>query len=435
MRKIVIIIIVTITFFSGNVSAQGSVGSPYSRYSIGEVNYSPLIRNNAMGGIGYTIISNNNVNFVNPAGIANIDTLTFIFDFGMNGGVRQYCSSEPKISLLKNDYQISYVNFGFSAAKFWKIALGIAPYSNVGYNVSKQDSLFNVARIKRNYSGSGGVTRVYWTNAFKPFKKIDLKFGITASYLFGEINHESSMIFPNSPNDVGSFYDFYTKDIFRISAFNFEVGLQYDLVLKNKDKILFGITSNFNNDLKCFRSKLEYTINTISSIIDTINEIKENEKIKDKISIPLNIGFGIAYLLNDKFYFGVDFKYQDWSNVKIFDEKASLKNAYFISAGLEYIPVGYNGIGYKYWEFMKFRLGGYFNQTYYNLTGEKYPIDDFGITFGLGLPIKRSKTSFDISFKFGQKGTMKNNLIRERYFVAGVSFNLSDVWFVKSKFD
>ena len=84
-----IAIIVNISF------GQGQLPSVYSKYNIGDVNYSPLIRNNAMGGVSYTLISNNNVNFVNPAGVGNIDTLTFIFDFGVNGGVRQYSTSDP----------------------------------------------------------------------------------------------------------------------------------------------------------------------------------------------------------------------------------------------------------------------------------------------------------------------------------------------------
>ena len=428
------LIIIVLSLVSVSVFAQGNVGSPYSRYSIGEINYSPLIRNNAMGGLGYTIVSNNNVNFVNPAGIANIDTLTFIFDFGMNGGVRKYQSDD--LSVLKQDYQISYVNFGFSCTKWWKTALGIVPYSNVGYKIAEQDTIIFGTKKTYNYQGVGGVTRVYWANAFRPFKKIDLKIGITAAYLFGEIIHQNSVIFKNTA-DVDAISDFYAQNTYRVSSFNFETGLQYDIKLKNGDKLLLGVATNFKNNLRSFKSGLEYTINTASGLVDTVNVYsdKKGEELKGTISIPLNIGGGIGYIFNDKVYVGVDYKFQDWSKTKFFDKTDSLHNAHFIFAGLEYIPAGYNGVAYKYYEVMRFRFGGYFNQTFYNLTGKEYPINDFGIVFGLGLPMKRSKTGFDISFKFGQRGTLENHLIRERYFVAGISFNLSDIWFVKSKFD
>ena len=425
---------ITIIFviFSTILHAQGKVGSPYSRYSIGEVNYAPLIRNNAMGGLGYTLISNNTVNFVNPAGIANIDTLTFIFDFGLNGGVRQY--STAKSSILKNDYQISYVNFGFAATKWWKIALGYAPYSNIGYNVTVNDTVFDIP-LKYNYNGSGGVTRVYWTNAFKPIKKIDLKVGITSSFLFGEIIRTNSLRF-NSTYTVDNFMDYYSQNTYRISALNFEAGVQYDIMLKNRNKLFFGVVTNFNNQLRAFKSGFDYNKGPSLGIIDTLTKSENYTKEqKSKISIPQNIGIGIGYLIKDKLYVGIDYKYQDWSKVTFFDKKDSLKNAMYVSAGLEYFPAGYHGNVYKYWQFMKYRFGGYFNQSYCNLTGKEYPINDFGITFGLGFPIKRSKTSFDISFKFGERGTKQNNLIRERYFIAGLAFNLSDIWFIKSKFD
>jgi hypothetical protein len=411
--------------------SQGQVGSPYTRYSIGDINCQPLIRNNAMGGLSYTLISNNNINFVNPAGIANIDTLTFIFDFGLNGGVRTYSILNPESSISKNDYQISYVNFGFAATKWWKLAIGVAPYSNVSYNISKKDSSLNNIVRTYNYNGSGGVSRVYWTNAFKPFKKINLKVGITTSFLFGEILHNNSAIFKPT-NDVDNFSNFWVQDVFRVSSLNFEAGLQYDIKINEKNTLLIGLVSNFNNNLRSFKSGIDYNKNSVSNVVDTIAVY--NDK-KGTISVPYNIGAGIGYVFNDRLYVGIDAKYQDWSKVNFFGQNDTLKNAYFLNTGLEYVPGGYNGNVYKYWQYMKFRLGGYFSQSYFKLNSEQYPINDFGITFGLGFPMKRSKTSFDISFKLGQRGSLQNNLIRERYIIAGVSFNLSDVWFVKSKFD
>lgn len=416
-----------------NISlGQGQLPSVYSKYNIGDVNYSPLIRNNAMGGVSYTLISNNNINFVNPAGIANIDTLTFIFDFGVNGGLRQYSTSDPARNIIKSDHQISYANFGFSAAKWWKIALGIVPYSNVNFNI-KESTPFDTISINNNYIGRGGVTRVYWANAFVPFKKIPLKIGINSSFLFGKITHESSFVFSPNYNDANNLTNYYSEESYRISSFNFEAGIQYDLKINENHKLLFGAVSNFKNNLRAYKSAVEYSKNPATSIQDTINNIDEK---KGKVTLPLNAGLGLGYLFKDKLYVGVDAKYQNWSKAAFFGQSDSLDDCFSFAAGLEYVPGGYDNISsYKYWQAMRFRFGLYYNQSYYNIINTQYPIDDFGITFGICFPLKRSRTNFDLSFKFGQRGTTENSLIRERYFITGISFNLSDIWFVKSKFD
>jgi hypothetical protein len=49
--------------------------------------------------------------------------------------------------------------------------------------------------------------------------------------------------------------------------------------------------------------------------------------------------------------------------------------------------------------------------------------------------MKRSKTSFNLSLQLGQRGSLENNLIKENYAIFGLSFNLAEMWFVKSKFD
>ena len=63
------------------------------------------------------------------------------------------------------------------------------------------------------------------------------------------------------------------------------------------------------------------------------------------------------------------------------------------------------------------------------------PIDDFGISFGLGLPLKRLST-INMGFEFGKRGTLQNNLIQENYFNLRVGLSLTDMnWFIQRKID
>lgn len=56
-------------------------------------------------------------------------------------------------------------------------------------------------------------------------------------------------------------------------------------------------------------------------------------------------------------------------------------------------------------------------------------INDYGMTFGLGLPVGLSK--INIGFELGKKGTTTQNLIQENYFNLNIGLSLSDLWFRK----
>ena len=81
---------------------------------------------------------------------------------------------------------------------------------------------------------------------------------------------------------------------------------------------------------------------------------------------------------------------------------------------------------------MTYRAGFHFDQTYYNIYGES--INKYGLTFGLGLPVTRSLTSFNVAFEVGTMGTIRNNLVKENYFNISVSMSINDRWFIKKRY-
>lgn len=430
MYKLLVFTIITFAF-NLSVLAQGSVGSPYTRYGIGDMNSGPLIRNSSMGGLSYTLPYKNNINYINPAGIANIDSLTFILDVGISGGTRNYSIATPPVSHSRYDVQLSYFNLGFSLFKWWKMAFGAAPYSNVGYNIVYTDNSLNVEREHRN-EGSGGISRIFWSNAFIPVK--NLRVGINATYNIGTIYNYNKIDFGND-EQVG-FFDFIEETNTRISDFSFDLGLQYDFFLNKKNKFTIGLLYSHNSDLRSFQSGVAYNENSKSSANYIIRDtLSVSDEAKGIVSLPLAIGIGLGYCFNDKLFMGVDYTLQSWKNAQFFGDIDSMNNGNYISFGTEYTPAGYSGNAYNFWQAVSYRFGAYYNQTYFKLEDVQTPINDFGITFGLGLPLKRSRTSFDVSLKLGQRGTHDKDLVRERYFIVGVGFNLNDVWFIKRKFD
>jgi len=57
------------------------------------------------------------------------------------------------------------------------------------------------------------------------------------------------------------------------------------------------------------------------------------------------------------------------------------------------------------------------------------------ISFGFGIPVKKSRTKYDVAVTLGQRGTTDNNLIKEQFVKFGLSVSYDGIWFVKRKYD
>lgn len=427
MYKQLIFALIIITT-SVTAIAQGRVGSPYTRYGIGDIKNNTLVRNNSMGGLSYTLPYNNGINFVNPSCTGQIDTLTFIFDFGLNGGVRSYSAANSETSQVRSDFQLSHLLFGFPVTKWWKTTIGAMPFSNVGYSITARDSSLNVAK-NFLYAGNGGVNRVMWNNSFNPVKNLSI--GVNANFLFGKMYQSNAISFDD---DSGAFLNLIEQNVIRVSDFTFDAGFNYTININNKNSINVGGVYGHNTQLNSIRSTIVYNTLTTGSAAVT-DTVYQSDEEKGKIGLPQMLGFGLGYNYDSKFFIGVDYTMQDWSGAQYFGLIDALSNGSFLSIGTEYTPAGRNGNAYKYLQGVSYRAGFYSNNTYFKLADGETPISDFGISFGLGLPMKRSKTSFNLSMQLGQRGSLENNLIKEKYIIFGLSFNLAEMWFVKSKFD
>jgi len=58
--------------------------TPYSSYGYGILGDHATSAQRAMGGVGYAMNSGRQINVMNPASYAAIDTLTFLFDMGID---------------------------------------------------------------------------------------------------------------------------------------------------------------------------------------------------------------------------------------------------------------------------------------------------------------------------------------------------------------
>ena len=78
-------ILLFIIAVSSAMAQQVGSNSPYGRYGYGLMSNQSFGASEAMGGISYGVRRSQQVNPGNPASYSKLDTLTFIFDFGVSG--------------------------------------------------------------------------------------------------------------------------------------------------------------------------------------------------------------------------------------------------------------------------------------------------------------------------------------------------------------
>ena len=115
----------------------------------------------------------------------------------------------------------------------------------------------------------------------------------------------------------------------------------------------------------------------------------------------------------DKWYVGVEYENQNAIETLGFSNTSNLAynygNSNRISLGGFYLPK-INSIS-SYWSRVTYRAGIRFENTGLKVDGSGLntnftPIDDIGISFGLGLPLKQL-SSLNLGFEYGKKGNYR----------------------------
>jgi hypothetical protein len=101
------------------------------------------------------------------------------------------------------------------------------------------------------------------------------------------------------------------------------------------------------------------------------------------------------------------------------------------SVGGEFTPT--SSMIASYWKRVKYRMGFRYNKTYLNLRNNQ--INEFGISFGVGLPIPRSLSTFNLALEVGRSGTTAAGLIQNNFFKLTIGIAIWERWFVKNKYN
>ena len=434
-KSIRYIIFSIILLFSGlTVSAQGSGAygsySPYSVYGIGEISRQGNAFTQSMGGIGIATRNRRFINYLNPAAVTARDTLAFMADFGISQKNTYFRQGGMKSA--NNTFNIYNLVMSFPIWKSSAFMVGLVPFSDVGYDFSSyvdDDIIAGTGNINYKSSGSGGIYQIFIGAGATFWKRFSL--GAELDILFGNIEKNSdTQISRPDFRSVNSGSKINSRGV------TGKLGLQYEQPLGKNLSMLIGTTYRFRSKMRGQSTDYNYGIQ--SSVVDSVKtEIihlsKSGLKFGDELGVGISLKGGEDW--------NVEFNYirQDWRKSGMdavngfavngdMTFKSSVSHSF--RAGFEIVP-NKNDIRY-YLRRCAYRGGFYYDRANYKINGKN--VDGFGLTLGVTLPVWRWYNGISLGLDLGQKGTIKNNMVRERYFRFFIGFNIHDIWFQKTRY-
>lgn len=405
-------IIITVAILVGSVfgaTAQDAM-SPYSRYGYGTLIDNATSAQRAMGGVGYAMQSGRQINVMNPASYASIDSLTFLFDMGLT--MNNHWASDNGEKVKDFGGGLDYITLQVPITKYIGASAGLLPYSSTGYSFGN-----NIDNGANSYQGSGGINQLYAGVGVKPFKGFSL--GVNFSYLFGKTRNDNYVY-----TDAGTTTLF--ERVMDVRDYNVQFGLQYFLPLGKTRSITIGAVYSPGKDFRGNTYGIKYDT-TNDSEPDTIGQMD----LKGNYSRPATWGAGINMQVNRRLMVEADFTYQQWSKAKFnaIDgfEGTQFDDRWKVAAGLQYVQ---NQRG-SWFRRIQYRLGGYYTRDYIKFGDNN--VKEYGVSLGFGLPAPASKTLINLGLQYSHRQATPNPLVKEDclYITIGVNFN--ELWFWRNK--
>lgn len=411
------------------VNAQNGSVSPYSYFGVGEPHPKGTIENQMMGGIGM-FADSIHVNLQNPAALSKLG-----IQFGEDFGITTYTAgaSHKNINFKNaNDQQsnkvtnLEYLSIAMSLKKGLGIGFGLMPYSSVGYNMVSESTDDNGALVTNQYNGNGGLSTVYFSLGYEILK--DLSLGVTANYNFGTLDNDRIQSVENV--QLGTL----DRRESKIDGMDFNYALNYNPTFKDKYSLFASIRVNTQANLSSknkkqvgsFATNTGQNIEVIQVDLDAVN-LKNTE-----LKIPTTTTFGLGFGEERKWFLGAEYSLQgmsSFSNDFIDTPNLVYEDASSIAIGGLFIP-DYSSFS-SYLKQITYRAGLRLDKTGMVINNEE--INNFGITFGFGLPMRGSFSNLNLGLEVGKRGTTKSNLVEESYFKINVGLSLNDIWFAKRR--
>ena len=377
-------LLILLSVVIAGLSAQAqNITTPYSQYGYGILNDRASAAQRQMGGVGYAMNSGRQINVMNPASYASIDSLTFLFDMGADLSFLWSKDGSAKEKACGGG--LDYVTLQFPICKYMGGSAGLLPYSGVGYAFGN-----DIVHGTVENQGSGGINMAYLGVAGQ---YAGAALGVNVSYNFGNIVND---IYSN-PSTSGRTL---LEHVMQVRDWDINIGAQYTARLSRDNRMTIGLTYSPKKSMH---------------------------------------GISFKHQRASAWMVEADVTYQLWSQVKydpiyntnrpeqIVFQGMKFSDRMRIAVGGEYVPK----VRGSYMQRAAYRLGGFFCDDYLNIKGNR--VREFGVSAGIGLHTPQDKTMINIGLEWRNRRAHPKELVGENYFNITIGINFNEMWFWKRK--
>lgn len=438
--------------------------SPYSRYGLGDFTPGTNVHSRGMGGLAAAITdlpAPLTINYANPASYSffqsskeaksrKLATGRAILDVGINLDNRTLVEPNNTERFGTSNLLFSHVQLGVPLRRNWGLSFGIRPVSRVSYKIT------NVERLTDPNTGqpidSAGTTNQGTGGAFLPNvgtgfnfrigKKNIVAVGASVGYLFGSKDISTRRFFLNDTVTYNA-GNYQTKTTYGNLLIN--GGLQYVRDLNKGYTLTIGGYGNLKRTLNASQDVIRetYFFDENSGNV-RIDSVYQQTDVKGKLIYPSSYTVGFALRRNFDFehkkgdwLVGVDFARNNWDQYRNYGlVDPTVKSNWQVRVGGQMRPFPTN----RYFTNVSYRAGFFVGPDYIQVDNKK--LNTWGASLGFGLPLlnysrttaPNQATIINVSLEYIRRGNNENAL-KENLFRVSFGLSLSDLWFMKRKYD
>lgn len=408
------------------------VNSPYSRYGYGLLNDRSQGFNKGMGGVAYGIRGSQLLNTQNPASIAAIDSLTFLYDIGasfQNGNFEERGNKDNT-----RNTSLDYVTAGFRLAPRLGLYATLRPFSTIGYSLMSTEAIPATPGVAAQthttiYKGEGAFNEVGLGFGWAPIKQLSL--GAEAMYFWGDYSHTIANTYSGSTaQPTNRAYEA------EMSSYRIGVGMQYAFNVGKKHALTLGAIYRFGHNINGDAMRVQRTLSGATTLTaDTI-------KLNNAFAVPSTWGVGLSWMYNQRIRVAADYTKELWEGKR---GVAEVNNSYLVTNGLysnrSLLAVGAdfrgdpNGSRFK--DHVIYRIGASYATPYTKVNGYNGP-KHYTVSAGVGLPISNrfnTKNMINLGVQWEHVKPSMLGMVTENYFRISIGLTFNERWFMKWRVD
>lgn len=400
--------------------------SPFSGFGVGLLAPEGNIAQQLSGSTGVSSSSPFFVNQINPALLVRNGSV--IFDASYNFKIQQLRTSSASQNFTTGNLNSAILALPIN--KKWTSAFGLKPFSAIDYQIENSSRVENSDFFAYyTFRGEGGLNNLFWSNGIALNNKLSI--GAKLNYLFGNLTQESitELIAAGQNSRIA-----YLRRN-NINQIVFSAGLAYRHHIEKDRKFLnIGITYDLASNARtrrfeAFEKRDIFQAGVLPTFIDTLLTTR------GKTFLPARLRAGISFEKLNEYTISLEVNRQDWSQYRSFDVATPALTAQTtIALGGEWTPDNRSN---NFLQRNTYRVGLQHTPSILKINDKNIAQTSVSIGTSMAFSGGQGKLTYvHLGFVGGQRGSLANGGIQERFVEAKLGVSLSDVlWFYRPKID